>query len=118
IVRGNLPSIKIIQRLPIILAFPQNRLPTQTSLRAFENQKFKQPAIVVDGRAPFTIMIRNRQLGLRPPTSPDPRLPIVSWICHSEVAANYASYHYNQMIRLDRLRQMVMKSRWKSGLPL
>jgi len=41
IVRGNLSSIEIVERLPIILAFPQNRLPTQTSLRAFENQKLK-----------------------------------------------------------------------------
>src|SRR2546429_5930250 len=33
IVGDNLPSIEIVERLPIIPAFPQNRLPTQPSLR-------------------------------------------------------------------------------------
>src|SRR5437868_7816984 len=58
-----------IKRLSIVLSFVKNRSPTQACLRAFENQKLKELAVVVHWHAPFFIMISEVWFANRPGTA-------------------------------------------------
>src|SRR5882672_6563150 len=48
--------------LPLV----QDYFPPQPRMGAFENQKLKKPAIVVDGHAPFVVMICDHQISPGP----------------------------------------------------
>ena len=48
---------KTVERLAIVLPFFENRRPAQPGLRALEDQKLKQLSIVMNGHAPFLIVI-------------------------------------------------------------
>ncbi len=48
---------KSIERLAIVLPFFENRRPAQPGLRALKDQKLKQLSIVMNGHAPFLIVI-------------------------------------------------------------
>ena len=61
--------IKRIERFAIILPLRQYRLPAQTCLRAFKDQKFKQHSIIVDQDAPFLIVVRDVRLSRSPGTT-------------------------------------------------
>src|SRR5439155_4990056 len=54
-----LRRVEVIESAAIIVSLSQNRLPTQTCLRTFQDQKFKQRSIVVHGHTPFPIVISN-----------------------------------------------------------
>jgi hypothetical protein len=58
---GHRSGIKTGERAAICLALVQDGLPTQSRLRAFEREKFKEDAIVVDGYTPFEIVIRDAE---------------------------------------------------------
>ena len=42
---------------PVAIAFAQHSLPAQSSLRAFQNQVFKQLPVIVNRHTPFPVMI-------------------------------------------------------------
>ncbi len=48
---------KTVERLAIVLPFFENRRPAQPGLRALKDQKLKQLSIVMNGHAPFLIVI-------------------------------------------------------------
>ena len=48
---------KTVERLAIVLPLLENRRPAQPGLRALEDQKLKQLSIVMNGHAPFLIVI-------------------------------------------------------------
>src|SRR6266404_3744746 len=58
--------IEPVKHFPVPRPLPQNRVPTQSRLRALQYQKLKPRPLVVHGHAPFLIMIRNAQLIPRP----------------------------------------------------
>src|SRR2546423_9504411 len=62
----NALRIEISKRPPVILALAQNRLPIQSGLRTFKNQKLKQTTIVMPRHTPLAIVIANGQISLRP----------------------------------------------------
>src|SRR4051812_26068933 len=61
VVPGDLRGIETVKRAAIVVALVQDRLPTETSLRAFENQKPKQARVVVKRHAPFFVVVSDRQ---------------------------------------------------------
>jgi hypothetical protein len=46
--------------LAIVVALVKNRVPAQTSLRAFKHEKFKERAVIVHRHAPFFIVIADQ----------------------------------------------------------
>ena len=69
IVFRDLARIEVVERDPIIVALAQNRFPTQPGLRAFEDQKLEERAIVMNAIAPLAIVIGDRQFSTRPMTA-------------------------------------------------
>ena len=65
----DLARIKVIKGRAVVLALPQNSLPTQPGLGAFENQKLEQRAIVMWGHAPLAIVIGDGQFSSGPMTT-------------------------------------------------
>src|SRR6266700_2236127 len=61
--------IEFIKSAAVVFTLSQDRLPTQSRLRAFQNQEFKQRPIVVDRDAPLTIVVGNGQIRFRPVTA-------------------------------------------------
>ena len=57
IVRGDNLRIEIVEDLAIAGALAQNGVPAKAGLRAFENQEFKEHAVVMDRNAPFLVVI-------------------------------------------------------------
>ena len=60
---------KSIERFSVVLAFFQNRIPAQSGLCPFQNQKLEEHPIVVYRNAPFLIMISNGRLSRGPGTT-------------------------------------------------
>src|SRR6266496_1825485 len=69
--------IESLECFPVVLAFIENRIPAQSSLRALENEKFKQLAILVYGHAPFFVMIAEQEPAIRPPAANRLRLVVL-----------------------------------------
>src|ERR1700722_9322888 len=84
VVPGNFGSVESIEHLAVALALPQDRLPTESRLRALKNQEFEQAAVVVDGHAPLFIVVASHGVALRPMASAPGRLvrPGASWVRH------------------------------------
>src|SRR5208283_4507460 len=59
-------GIEIVEELAIVLAFAQNRLPTQAGLRALERDEFEERPVVVDRTPPLLVVILYRELTGRP----------------------------------------------------
>lgn len=57
VVSGNAAGIEIIEGAAIVFALAQNGEPAQSGLGAFQNQKFKQSAVIVLRYAPFDIVV-------------------------------------------------------------
>jgi len=55
----NLFRAETIERFSIVLPFLQNGGPTQAGLGAFQDEKLKQFAIIMDRNAPFLVVIGN-----------------------------------------------------------
>jgi len=66
VVGGDGRDGEIVERGAVGRPLLENRLPTQAGLSPFENEEFEEQSIVVDGNAPFRIMIRDRQFSLSP----------------------------------------------------
>lgn len=49
--------VEVRKGLAIVVTLLEDRDPTQARLRAFENQEFKMRLVVVNGNAPFLVMI-------------------------------------------------------------
>ena len=75
-VTGNARDIEIVERRAVVLAFAQNRQPTQSSLCAFEDQEFEQPPIVVQRHPPLAVVIRLIQRIVPAPNATDNTHPI------------------------------------------
>src|SRR6185369_7564983 len=60
VVTRDLRRIETVERLAIVVTFAQDCFPTQSGLCAFENQKLKQTRVVVNGHAPFLVVIGDR----------------------------------------------------------
>ena len=71
IVAGNLLGIEAAKSGAIILALFQNRVPTEAGLRAFQirNSNSTRSSSLRD--TPFAVMIRNREIVLRPSATHD-----------------------------------------------
>src|SRR5579864_768006 len=59
-------GIESLEGPAIVFALVENRAPTQTGLRAFENQKLEERPVVVRRRAPFFIVIADHEFAGRP----------------------------------------------------
>ena len=86
-------SLETVEDLAVALALPQDRLPTESRLRALKDQEFEQAAVVVDGHAPLFIVVASHGVALRPMASAPGRLdrPGASWMWHGglrDVALN------------------------------
>ena len=68
-IAGNLFRAKSIERFSVVLAFPQNGVPAQSRLRAFQNKEFEEYSIVVYRNAPFLIVICNGWFSRGPGTT-------------------------------------------------
>jgi len=58
-VAGDLLRIELVKRSAIALALIQNRFPAKTGLSAFKDQKLEKFPVVVQGHAPFMVVIGN-----------------------------------------------------------
>ena len=81
-----LGRIESIERGAIVLAFPQNRIPAQTGLRAFEHQELEQHAIIMLRNTPLAIVILDGQLIPRPST---PHGVSCRWSFHHGILAKH-----------------------------
>src|SRR5579864_809612 len=59
-------GIESLEGPAIVIALVENRAPTQTGLRAFENQKLEERPVVVRRHAPFFIVITDHEVAGRP----------------------------------------------------
>src|SRR5579872_721374 len=66
VIERNASRIESIERLAIVAALVEDRIPAQSGLSAFENEELEEPAIVVQRNAPLLVVIANRQLVVRP----------------------------------------------------
>src|SRR5207245_2597609 len=66
---GDDRGIKLVEGFSVVPSLLQDRLPTQTRLRSFEDQELEQQTVVVDRHAPFGVMVLDVELGLRPRTT-------------------------------------------------
>lgn len=58
--------IEFVEGAAIILTLVEDRAPAQTRLRAFEDEKFEERAVVVNRHAPFFVVIANVPFAFRP----------------------------------------------------
>src|SRR5690606_5436835 len=58
-----------VERLPVALSLPQDRLPRKPRLRPFQYQKLEEPPVVVHRHAPLLVVVTDRQLALGPGAS-------------------------------------------------
>ena len=61
VVAGDALRVEAVEGGAVVLAFLQNRVPAQAGLRAFEDEKLEENAVVVLRQAPFLVVITNRQ---------------------------------------------------------
>jgi hypothetical protein len=66
VVFGDFFCVEIIKRLTIVIAFIQDCGPTQSGLRAFENEEFEQEPVIMDGDAPFFVVVGDHGFGCCP----------------------------------------------------
>jgi hypothetical protein len=50
-------NIELIECRSIVLTFPENRYPGEPCLRTLQNEHLKQASVLVNGLAPFEIMV-------------------------------------------------------------
>jgi hypothetical protein len=62
VIAGDQTRVKIIEGAAIVLSFLEYGRPAQAGLRALQNQKLEQPAVIVKRETPFLIMISNVQV--------------------------------------------------------
>src|SRR5262249_42786090 len=60
-VPGDDGGIEVVEGFPVVLAFLQDRFPTQAPLRPFKDQELEQQAVVVDRPTPFGFMVLDVQ---------------------------------------------------------
>src|SRR5437762_11206310 len=70
---------EVLEGVAIGLPLAQNRHPAQPRLSAFEHQEFEQQAVIMDGHAPFAVVVIDHQriafspaTSLHAPTLPSP----------------------------------------------
>ena len=73
--RGSKPS----KARAIVFTLVEDRVPAQSGLRAFENEEFKERAVVVHWDAPFLIVIADRLIRCSPRRS-EPALGEFAWL--------------------------------------
>ena len=66
IVAGYFVDQEIVENFAVASAFGENGVPAEAGLRAFKNEKFEEETVIVDGDAPFLIVIGNIDWFLRP----------------------------------------------------
>lgn len=52
-------DVEMLECFPVTLPLFEDGLPAQPGLSAFEDEKFKQKAVVMNGYAPFIVMVRS-----------------------------------------------------------
>jgi hypothetical protein len=67
-ISSDLRGVEFIQGHPVVLAFLENRLPTQPGLCSFEHQELEQAAVVMNRHAPFLVVVLDVLLPFRPRT--------------------------------------------------
>jgi len=68
---GDLRGVESREPAAVVLALLQYRVPGEACLRAFEDEEFEQPAVIVQRNAPFAVVIRDLQVvDLTPRTAP------------------------------------------------
>ena len=60
---------KSIEGFSVVVTFPQNCVPAQSRLCAFQDKEFEKDSIVVHRNAPFLVMIGDRGFSSRPGTT-------------------------------------------------
>src|SRR5262249_34179645 len=99
---------------------PQDGFPAQTCLRAFQDQKLKQSAIVMNGSAPFAIVISDGQITPRPLA---PNWMLIVCARHAGGIMLVFAVDYNldcveQVGRLNRLCQVRLETGGKGHLAI
>lgn len=62
----NFRGIEVVESSPVVLTLPQDGFPIEARLRTLEDQQLEQLSIIMDRHTPFTIMVRDGQIGPRP----------------------------------------------------
>jgi len=60
-VTGNFRGLKGMERFPVVFAFVQNCLPTESSLGTFQYEKFEQGPVIVYRDSPFLVVVLNHE---------------------------------------------------------
>mgnify|MGYP003694806841 CR=1 FL=1 len=60
VVRGDLFEIETIESFAVVVSLAQDCFPTQSSLRAFKNQKFKQNLVIMLWQPPLFVVVGDR----------------------------------------------------------
>ena len=71
IVGSHAAGIETVEGGPVVLPLVENRLPTQSRLRAFKDKHLEQVSIVVRGHSPLVVMIVAVELAFRPRATND-----------------------------------------------
>src|ERR1700723_635481 len=66
VIARNLLHIEAVEGHAVVFSLVEDGLPTQAHLCSFQNQELKERAVIVDGHAPFFIVIANHQVAPRP----------------------------------------------------
>jgi len=65
-VLGDDGRIEVVEGFPVVLSLFENRLPTQTRLRPFKDQKLEQQTVIMDRDTPLLVVVFDVLLGLCP----------------------------------------------------
>jgi hypothetical protein len=68
-VLGYFSWVEIIEGFPQGFSPPEYKLPSQTRLKTFQNEKLKQRSVIMDGNAPLLIMVLDIKGIVRIPAS-------------------------------------------------
>ena len=61
VVPGDGNRVEMIEGFSERVTFPQNRVPAQSGLSAFQNEEFKQSNVIMQRNAPFSIMVADEE---------------------------------------------------------
>src|SRR5262245_59758778 len=69
LVRSDGRDFEIIKGCPVVVTLPENGLPAKARLHALQDEKFEEVMIIMNGHAPFMIVISNIEFVLGPFTT-------------------------------------------------
>ncbi len=66
VITSDAVGIEMIESAAVVVALVEDRAPAQSGLCPFEDEEFEQRPVIMNGDAPFFVVIRDRKSGARP----------------------------------------------------